>query len=219
MMLMTALVISVVCSVALFALMKLLRKGIAASATSGKDQLLADIDSNTKALQELTLYKDSYASKGQFQFVEALHSKALGDLEKEKATLKEIENKLDTAQKAVGEKETAQQDLKSAKAEDENKLQDLLTKHADLSNEAIGLEQKLAQSLKNLDALLNELQLTQDQRAMLQEMQNAVTSASARLRDLIAEYSGVNERLEALKQQHLDLEDEYTKLVEQQLGD
>lgn len=219
MLLITALIVAAACGAGLFALMKLLRKGVAASATSGKDQLLADIDSNTKSLLELLVFKDSYASKAQFQFVESLHTKAVGDLEKEKATLKEIETKLDTAQKAVGEKETAQQDIKSAKAEDETHLQDLLTKHADLSNEAIALEQKLAQSLKNLDALLNELQLTQDQRAMLQEMQNAVTSASARLRDLIAEYSGVNERLEALKQQHLDLEDEYTKLVEQQLGD
>ena len=33
------------------------------------------------------------------------------------------------------------------------------------------------------------------------------------------EYSGVNERLLTLTQQHKDLEEEYTKLVEQQLGE
>jgi hypothetical protein len=38
------------------------------------------------------------------------------------------------------------------------------------------------------------------------------------LRDLIIDYQGLNERLDNLKGQHADLENEYTKLVEQQLG-
>ncbi|MCB0338546.1 MAG: hypothetical protein KDD53_03030, partial [Bdellovibrionales bacterium] len=75
-----------------------------------------------------------------------------------------------------------------------------------------------AESLKELDAIMDELEMTQVQRDIMQSLSNALEASSARMRDLIFEYQQVNERLEQLKAQHLDLEDEYTKLVEQQLG-
>ncbi len=218
-MLFLGIIMSVIGAGAIVGLTFVLKRSAVAAASGGKDQLIADIDKETKAARALIAFKDNYVSKAQAEKVEEMLRKVNADLEKEKATLKEIENKLDVAQKQVGEKETAQQDIKSAKAEDETKLNDLLTRHQDLSNEAISLEQKLAQSMKNLDAIMDEVELTQDQKAILQELSNALTNAGSRLRDLISEYNGVNERLEALKQQHLDLEDEYTRLVEQQLGD
>jgi predicted nuclease with TOPRIM domain len=67
--------------------------------------------------------------------------------------------------------------------------------------------------------MLSELQLTLDQRAVLEELNNALISAGSRLRELLTEYSSVNQRIQALQQQLKDLEDEYTKLVEQQLGE
>lgn len=217
--LLTSLAVGAGCAGAAYGIMIALKKNAVASTSGGKDQLIADIEKETGLAKALVQFKDSYGSKLQFTKIEELFRKAAADLEKEKATLREIETKLDVAQKQVGEKETAQQDVKSAKAEDESKLSELLTRHQDLSNEAISLEQKLAQSLKNLDAIMDEVELTQDQKAILQELSNALTAAGSRLRDLISEYGGVNERLDALRQQHLDLEDEYTKLVEQQLGD
>jgi chromosome segregation ATPase len=217
--LVTSIVVGAGCGGAAYAIMTVLQKTAVASTSGGKDQLIADIDKETELAKSLVQFKDSYGSKQQFTKLEELLRKAAADLEREKGTLREIETKLDVAQKQVGEKETAQQEVKSAKVEDESKLSELLTRHQDLSNEAISLEQKLAQSLKNLDAIMDEVELTQDQRAILQELSSALTAAGSRLRDLISEYGGVNERLDALRQQHLDLEDEYTKLVEQQLGD
>ena len=80
------------------------------------------------------------------------------------------------------------------------------------------LEQELAASLKELDALVVDVPMTPDQRTVFQELLNALTAAGSRLRDLITDYQAVQERLESLKLQHNDLEDEYTRLVEQQLG-
>ena len=78
---------------------------------------------------------------------------------------------------------------------------------------------KLDQIQKSLDNIMAELELTEDQRGLLDELSKALTSAGSNLRDLLMEYEAVKTRLENLRQQHLDLEEEYTKLVEQQLGE
>jgi chromosome segregation ATPase len=197
----------------------MLKKKLLSSTVEGKDKLLTSIQESTAAAKALLQYKDSYASKGQLDNVGQLHTSAQTDLEREKNTLKEIETKLSTAQKLVEGKESRQQEIKSARMEDEVKLQELLSNYENLSSEAIALEQKLAASLKNLDSIMDEIELTQDQKGALQELSNSLTAAGARLRDLLTEYEQTNQRLENLRQQHVDLEDEYTKLVEQQLGD
>ena len=81
------------------------------------------------------------------------------------------------------------------------------------------LEQQLANSMKNLDQLMNDVQLSETQRALLDDLSSALSGAGERMRDLLTEYNTVHERLELLQQQHRDLEDEYTRLVEQQLGE
>ncbi|RIL09567.1 MAG: hypothetical protein DCC75_06225 [Proteobacteria bacterium] len=73
--------------------------------------------------------------------------------------------------------------------------------------------------MKSLDTLTADLQLTPDQKGAFDDLSNGLTAASARLRDLLTEYNTLNERLVNLQQQHLDLEEEYTRLVEQQLGE
>jgi uncharacterized coiled-coil protein SlyX len=66
--------------------------------------------------------------------------------------------------------------------------------------------------------MIVENPMTADQRALFQELSNALTAASAQLRDVIVDYQAVYERLDALRSQHADLEKEYTKLVDLQLG-
>jgi predicted nucleic acid-binding Zn-ribbon protein len=66
--------------------------------------------------------------------------------------------------------------------------------------------------------MIVEMPMTADQKAVFQALSDTLSSASSRLRDLIIDYQGLNERLDNLKGQHADLENEYTKLVEQQLG-
>jgi chromosome segregation ATPase len=160
----------------------------------------------------------AFASKSQIDSVENQNRDFSENLEKQKGLLKEIEQKLETAQKDVETKESIQQEMKSAKEEDEAKLIEITARFNNVKSDSVSLEQELSSSLKSLDAMMNEVPMTADQRAVFQELSNAITSASSRLRDLITDYQSVNERLDNLKLQHQDLEDEYTKLVEQQLG-
>jgi len=144
------------------------------------------------------------------EFVQALDS--------QKQVIKDLESKLEQAQKEVESKEGEQQEMKSSKEEDEKRLVELTAAYETFSSQSVALEHQLAASLKNLDTMIVEVPMTPDQKAVFQELSNTMTSASSRLRDLFVDYQAVHERLEGLKSQHADLEEEYTKLVEQQLS-
>lgn len=139
-------------------------------------------------------------------------------LASQRALMSELDGRLNETQKTVEGKEREQQEMKSAKEEDEKAVSDLMAKYDDYSTQAVALEHKLAESLKTLDAMIADTPMTPDQKAVFQELSQALSTASSRLRDLIVDYQGLNERLTNLKGQHADLESEYTKLVEQQLG-
>ncbi len=139
-------------------------------------------------------------------------------LEAQKQLIKDLEVRLEKAQKDVETKEGEQQEMKSAKEEDEKRLSEITAAYDTYSSQSVALEHELAASLKNLDTMIVEIPMTADQKAVFQELSNALTTASARLRDLLIDYQSVYERLEGLKSQHADLEEEYTKLVEQQLS-
>ncbi|MCB0336767.1 MAG: hypothetical protein KDD62_10695, partial [Bdellovibrionales bacterium] len=144
---------------------------------------------------------------------------ALSDLEREKLSLKDIENKLDNSQKSVEQREIEQQDLKTSQETSEDKLQELMGSFASISEEATKLEAQLADALKALDNIQSTVEITPDQKATIDELTAALEEAGSLLRDLLMEYQALNERLEMLQTQHDDLEDEYTRLVEQQLGE
>jgi len=147
--------------------------------------------------------------------LEQFRTEIVGEAQK----LKAVETRLDTAQRNIEQREASQQEIKSAKDNEESLLDDLKSKYDEYSTEAISLEQSLAQSLKNLDKMMNEIELTPDQRTSLDGLSEAMTTSGGRLRDLLSEYQVVTDRLQMLQQQHIDLENEYTKLVEQQLGE
>lgn len=196
-----------------------IKKVVSGSLDKERKTFTEQITTVTTKLDDLAQYGESYAPKTLLDIIVSKIEGIGSELAKEKTQLTTIEAKLDEAQKKVEVKESQQQDVKTAKDEDQAVLEQLLSTFADLSSESTVLEQKLAQSLKNLDVILAESSLTADQKEGLQDLSNAMTEAGSRLRDLITQHSQINERLAMLKQQHTELEDEYTKLVEKQLGE
>lgn len=162
---------------------------------------------------------DLLGSNKQLETLEAQRDSEAAGLESQRQTLKAIENRLAEAQKQIEEKEAYHQDLKTAKADEEAKLKTLLERYSALSSEAIALEQQVAQSMKDLDSLMSTATLTPEQKAIFTSLSEKLEAAGSRLRDLITEYETVNGRLKTLNDQLLDLENEYTRLIEQQLGD
>ncbi len=212
-------IISLVCTAIIVGVSYLYFKKRALSGSSAEqDALVAEVNKVNAQLDALAEYAESYVSRKQIESLASQIEKIKTELATEKENLKATEAKLATAQKSVEEKESQQQELKSSKEEDEAKIEEILSQYSNISSESTALEQKLALSLRNLDTILSEVKMNEEQKAVLIEFQNSLTEASSRLRDLIMEYATVHERLENLKAQHVDLEDEYTKLVEQQLG-
>jgi chromosome segregation ATPase len=203
----------------MFGLIFFLKKTKVEGSTKERDILEKDVTAKSQKLEELVRYKDSYMGRGQYQYLVEQISGDISALASEKENLKGIEKKLEEAQKMVEEKETHQQEIKSSKEEDEAKVAELLSSFQDISSSSISLEQQLAASLKSLDSIMDSLEMTENQKKFMQDLSSALSTAGERMRDLVTEYQQVQERLEMLKQQHDDLEVEYTKLVEQQLGE
>jgi chromosome segregation ATPase len=139
-------------------------------------------------------------------------------LDSQKVTRQELEQRLSTAHEDVLARESAHRDMKAEKQDNEVSLQSLLSSYHDISSESVSLEQRLAESLKTIDKMTAEIAMSEDQRAVFEALTNALTNASAQLRDVIVAHQNVYERLEALRSQYTDLEGEYIKLVELQLG-
>lgn len=196
-----------------------LKRQITVSVGAEREALLSQIPGMIKELEQLLEQAPRYASRPQLETLVKKGQAVELELTQEKDKLKSVEARLDEAQKTVEQRESVHQEVKTAREEDEVHLQGLLERYNQISSESIDLEQKLAASMKNLDTLLEEAELTPDQKAAFDELSKAMTNAGSRLRDLMMEYNTVKERLELLKQQHKDLEEEYTRLVEQQLGE
>jgi septation ring formation regulator EzrA len=142
----------------------------------------------------------------------------LTTIAEQRSLLETISQRLEKARIDVEERELAQQEARAMREEDEVIIAQVTNNYSLFSTESVTLEHTLAESLKTLDAMTTELQMTPDQQAVFSELSNALTSASAQLRDVIVDYQNAHERLENLRSQHKDLEAEYSKLVEQQLG-
>lgn len=186
------------------------------------DEAIGDLRAESERLETemISLLSDinRFASKGQVQTLVTQTQRFIKALEEQRDKLQQTEARLKKAQGEVINRELSQQEIKTARQEDEKKLVEVMSNYQDFSSQSVALEHKLAHSLRQLDAMIAENPMSADQRAIFQELSNALTAASAQLRDVIVDYQAVYERLDALRAQYADLEKEYTKLVDLQLG-
>jgi len=169
-------------------------------------------------LDEMLADVDTLASKAQLNFLEEQSAKLRQAAAEQQEQLAKIAERVDKTRSEVQTREFEQQDLRALKEEDEVAIHQALNRYNEFSAESLSLEQKLAESLRTLDAMSSEIKMTPDQAAVFSELSNALTQASAQLRDVIIDYQNAHERLSNLNIRFGDLEKEYTKLVEQQLA-
>lgn len=211
-------IISVVSALIVFGAFFLLKSQIGGSSKAQSEALSAEIAEISSRTIQLLDGCESHVSAAQLAAIEKELEEIQTSISSQKSLLQEVDSKLNVAQKKIEEKEVHHQEMKTSKVEDEVKLAELMAAFATNSSESLGLEQRLAMSLKNIDEFLSTIELTPDQRNLLEDLSKALSSAGSRLRDLITEYETVRNRLATLQSQLQDLEDEYTRLVEQQLG-
>lgn len=211
-----AIILSALIIVGVYAYIKIMIRKAMSGSTNEITSQIEDLD---KKLAILPKYVNSYGSKKQLESIITVKAKEAESLEKSKKELEEFEAKLNKAQVDIEQKENEQQDLKLNKGGDEDKLQELIANFTDLSSKSEDLESQLAQSMDNIDNMSAELKLSEEQEELMKKLSNALTSAGGLMRDLIGEQQAMQDRLSMLDGQHEDLEEEYTRLVEQQLGE
>lgn len=161
---------------------------------------------------------ERFASKAQVNYLQQQRSALRQALTEQQQSLAQLVSRVDQTRSDVQSRETAQQELRAMKQEDEEAISRTLASYNEFSAESLALEQKLAESLRTLDVMTSEIKMTTDQQAVFAELSNALTQASAQLRDVIIDHQNANDRLANLASRFADLENEYSKLVEQQLA-
>jgi hypothetical protein len=185
------------------------------------DKQITSIREEARALEnkiiEALAEENTWASKKQLSAVKNLCREFKQNLTSQRESRESMEQRLSASHADVLARESAHQEVKTAKQDDEVALQAIVSNYNDISSESLSLEQRLAESLRTIDKMSSEVALSEDQRAILETLAGALTNASTQLRDVIVAHQGVYERLEALRSQYKDLEAEYIKLVELQL--
>jgi chromosome segregation ATPase len=161
---------------------------------------------------------DVFASKAQLAFIKSQSETFQQAIREQQAALNTLVERVDKTRVDVQTRENDLQELRAVSEEDQVAITQSLASYSESSAESLSLEQKLAESLRTVDAMANEIQMTTDQQAVFSELSNALTQASAQLRDVIIDYQNANERLSSLHSRFTDLENEYSKLVEEQLA-
>jgi chromosome segregation ATPase len=214
-----ATIASVILALGLPAVAYLVGKRSGASASDAESAVLREESKNLEdKLIEVLSEQGKFASKGQIQSLISQTETFMASVRDQQSLVSSLSERLDSARKDVQERERQQQEIRAMREEDEAIIIQVTSNYNQFSHESVTLEHTLAESLKTLDAMSSEIKLSPDQQAVIQELSNALTSASSQLRDVIVDYQNAHERLENLRSQHKDLENEYTKLVEQQLG-
>ena len=185
------------------------------------DEEISKIREESRGLEtkiiSLLAGEEEMLSKEQLATIQRKATEYRSAVESQRKARIELEQKLTSAHADVIAREAAHQEIKAEKQDDEVALQSVMSNYSDISTESVSLERRLAESLKTIDKMSTEISMTEDQRAVFEALSNALTNASAQLRDVIVAHQNVYERLEALRSQYTDLEAEYIKLVELQL--
>jgi len=200
------------------AIIFLSRKNSATLTASEWKELTDRVSEYDVVIANIPQETEGMASKSQLKTIVTQAENFLAGLESQRALLKELEARLENANVQVIEKERSQQELKSFKEEEEVKLLEVTSNYQAIADKSVALEQELAESLRNLDVIGNDTPMTDDQKATFTALSESLSDAGTVLRDLIMDNQTAQERLNTLIAQRDELENEYTKLVEQQLG-
>jgi chromosome segregation ATPase len=181
-------------------------------------ELQEEIQCLDDALSATIIKPADYVSRAQFEYASESLAKLESAVEASRSELKAIEADLEVLQSEVEGREIKIQSLKGSKEEEAKLLQQIGQEFQLLNSEAEDLRSNLTNSLEDIKKLESELTLTQAQIEQLVEFQNIVTNTVSRLKELSVEGQEVERRLKVLSQQYRSLEEEYTKLVEQQFA-
>ena len=215
----TSLIGGIVFSGAVFAFRMLLlrRQTDGASAAEMRDvetkcaEIGNKIDQAVKQLQKM-------ASLDDYLHGESRISELREELAAERQKLEKLDKQVEKMQTSVEAEEAAHNALKKGKDEAVALAADVRTNKERLGTEVHKLEEDLETSLAELNALSSEVGLTVEQQQALDKIGQTLDQSRKQLRSLSDTYNQASTRFTNLEAQFVELEKEYTKLVEKELS-
>jgi len=148
-----------------------------------------------------------------------------GDLEhlnrqlgEERAKLEKLDKQVEGLQGTIEVEEASHNELKKGKEEAGELAEQLRMNKEKLESEFSRLEADLTRSLTEVSALSTEIEMTSDQKIACDKVQSGLENARLQLSTLADIYTQASTRFTNLENQYQELEGEFTKLVEKELG-
>ena len=186
--------------------------------SSNQDVVFKEIQVLEDKLRASAIDPEQYISKTAYKGLQLNKEGVQSELQRLLGEADRLEDRLRSQQLIVEQLELSQQQVKSARAEDENALRAIMEEFSAIESEAGELESQLAQSQAEIEHLLREVELTKAQRSAIEDLQAYLKTASEMLRQLLDEYHDAQDRLTQVTRQQNDLETEYSRLVEKLLS-
>jgi chromosome segregation ATPase len=186
--------------------------------SSNQDVVFKEIQVLEDKLRASAIDPEQYISKTAYKGLQLNKEGVQSELQRLLGEADRLEDRLRSQQLIVEQLELSQQQVKSARAEDENALRAIMEEFSAIESEAGELESQLAQSQAEIEHLLREVELTKAQRSAIEDLQASLKTASEMLRQLLDEYHDAQDRLTQVTRQQNDLETEYSRLVEKLLS-
>lgn len=139
-------------------------------------------------------------------------------LSEERGKLEKLDKQVESLQGTIEVEESSHNELKKGKEEAGELAEQLRMNKDQLEGEYTRLEAELSRSLTEVSALSSEIEMTSDQKIACDKVQAGLENARLQLSTLADIYTQASTRFTNLENQYQELEGEFTKLVEKELG-
>lgn len=196
----------------------LLLKRLNAAIGENQQDTLSNIEQCDLAIEQAFTYIDGLSALDKLTDIEKRIDETEKSLVEEKQSLVAIEKELAESQTSVDEQEKKHNELKKGKEEAEKMADELRANQETLQAEAQRLQDELVASKNHMQSLSTELELTAEQQTAVDKIQASVDGVQSQLKDLCVAYDMSSQRFTNLEVQYKELEKEYRKLVDKELG-
>jgi chromosome segregation ATPase len=203
---------------ALVMLSRYFERKTSASASETVDEVQSQITLIDGALEQALPYVEEMRPLSEAAEREKSIEELAAQLETENAKLAELDKKVESLQADVEVEEASHNELKKGKDDATLLAEELRAGKEALDAEAARLQADLEQSLQQLQNLSGEIEMTAEQQAALNKIGAALESARGQFASVTEIHSQAQTRFFNLEHQYLELEKEFTKLVERELS-
>jgi chromosome segregation ATPase len=217
--LITSIILGIIFTSVLFGLTRFFNKKKGGAGTGSQIKESQDkIQQLDQSIESGLTYSEQMIPLEKLKLREQEIAELANQLSREREKLEKLDKQVESLQDTVETEETAHNELKKGKEEAAELAEEIRQNKNRLESEYEQLESELNKSLTEINTLSGEVELTAEQQAACDRVHSTLQNSILQLKTLSEIYSQASTRFSNLENQYLELEAEFTKLVEKELG-